>query len=298
MDARAGGLACGVESFQIGPPAEVRRHAAHGVVRRRTHGRRLQIEIDAVREAGSVNPREAMAHETLTPVRKMMRKIEVDVLRALAAHLVDDCPGDNVARRQFLQRMVALHKALALGVQQKRAFTAQRFGKQETRRTFDVQRRRMELNELQVADVSARAIGQRHAVARGYIRVRGVAEDTAHPAGRQQYGASAYLHQTPALLVRRERAAYPVVLDKQVQHARKAMELHRRKIGRLHVERARNLASRGIAVGVQDAAAAVGALASKQQVISVAVEVRAPLDQAAHLDGAFLYQDMHRFAPA
>ena len=69
-------LASRVKPFQCRSSAEIRGHAAHGIVRRGTHGRRLQIEIDAMRQAGRVNPWEAIAHEILPVVGE----IEVDVL--------------------------------------------------------------------------------------------------------------------------------------------------------------------------------------------------------------------------
>ena len=55
-------------------------------------------------------------------------------------------------------------------VQQLRALAAQRFGKQEPRRAFHVQRGGVELHELDVADLRAGAVRHGHAVAGGDVR--------------------------------------------------------------------------------------------------------------------------------
>jgi hypothetical protein len=65
-------------------------------------------------------------------------------------------------------------------------------------------------------------------------------------------------------LLARQRAAYPAVIHQQVQHARKAVEFHRRQLRRLPVQRPRNLASGRIAVRVQHPAPAVRAFAGEQ----------------------------------
>ncbi len=58
--------------------------------------------------------------------------VEENAVVAVHFHLVVDGPGDDVARRQVLQRVVALHEGRAVAAPQDRAFAAHRFGDQES----------------------------------------------------------------------------------------------------------------------------------------------------------------------
>ena len=80
-----------------------------------------------------------------------------------------------------------------VGVQQPRAFAAQRLRQQERRRPVQLQRGRMELHELDVLDLRARAVRDRHAVARRHLGIRRIPVHRAEPAGRQQDRARAAL---------------------------------------------------------------------------------------------------------
>src|SRR5437879_13573470 len=60
----------------------------------------------------------------------------------------------HVARCEFSHRMVLRHEAAHLQVTQVRAFTAQSFREQETGSALHIQRRRVELDELQVAELA------------------------------------------------------------------------------------------------------------------------------------------------
>ena len=76
---------------------------------------------------------------------------------------------------------------VARGVDQPGAFAAQRLGEQEPRRARHAQRRRMELDELEVGDPRAGAIGQRDAVAGGHRGIGRLAEDLSGAARGQQH---------------------------------------------------------------------------------------------------------------
>ncbi len=64
------------------------------------------------------------------------------------------------------------------------------------------------------------------------------------------------------------------------------------------VECAADFASRGVAVGVQHAVAAVRALAGERELGALLIELGAPLDEFLDANGAFLDQDARRIAVA
>ena len=67
----------------------------------------------------------------------------------------------DIARREFGERMPRQHEALALVVDQGRAFAAQRFGRQRRRIAADHDRGRMKLHEFRIGDHRAGARGDR-----------------------------------------------------------------------------------------------------------------------------------------
>ena len=97
-----------------------------------------------------------------------------------------DAARHDVARREIAVGMVARHERLAVAVDEPGPLAAHRFGNQEPRCVRMVQRRRMELHELEVADARARVEGERDAIAGRDRRVGGFAKHLAGPAGRQQ----------------------------------------------------------------------------------------------------------------
>ena len=173
--------------------------------------------------------------------------------------------------------MVALHEALAMRVEQPRAFAAQRLGDQEARRSFDMQRGGMELDELQIADLRAGAIGHRHAIAGRHVGIGGVQKNVAQPAGSQQDGAR--VHGVEArFAVPQERAGHAIV-EKQIDGRGVTAKRHIGKRRGLAVERLRDFAAGGIAMRMQNAIAAVRAFARKREMAAFAIERGAPLDQ-------------------
>ena len=100
--------------------------------------------------------------------------------------LADDAARDPVARRHVAGRIVPGHERLPLRVDEARAFASQRFGQQEPRLPRQHQRRRMELDELEISDPGAAAIRHRDAVSGRHRRVGRVPIDVSGAAGRQQ----------------------------------------------------------------------------------------------------------------
>ena len=72
----------------------------------------------------------------------------------------------DVARRELGERMERQHEALAGVVDQRRAFAAQRLGRERRRIAADIDRGRMELHEFGIGDDGAGARRDRKARAR------------------------------------------------------------------------------------------------------------------------------------
>ena len=105
---------------------------------------------------------------------------------ASALDLARDAAGDDVARRQIARRMVRGHERLAARVDQPRAFSAQRLGNEKSRGARHVERRGMELDELEIGDARTRVVGERDAVARRHDRIGRLAKYLAGAAGGEQ----------------------------------------------------------------------------------------------------------------
>ena len=134
------------------------------------------------------------------------------------------------------------------------------------------------------------AIGHRDAIAGCDRGIGGIAVDLSQTAGGEQHGAGVNLVEL-AVLVEQANALNAAVTHQQVGGEFEFAEgdvLERRG---LQVECATNLAAGGIAVRVQNAAAAVRAFASEGDFGSGAVELRAPLDQLFDARRAFFHQN-------
>ena len=160
-------------------------HAAAAVVRGGHDRDRLLAHVDAELHAAAVDVGEALDHE----VARQVGHVEDDVVVAGPLELGVDGAGDDVARRQVLHLVVALHEGRAVAQPQDAALAAQRLGDEERLGRRVVEARRVELEELHVGDARADPIGHGDAVARRDVGVRGVEVDLAGAAGRQHDGA-------------------------------------------------------------------------------------------------------------
>ena len=103
--------------------------------------------------------------------KRSLRSIEhvthVEINRA-GKQLARDGAGDDIARREFQQRMVAVHEALAGFASTSHAPEPRRASlSRKPRRAFERKGRRMELVELHIAECRAPgAIGHGDAIAR------------------------------------------------------------------------------------------------------------------------------------
>ena len=152
----------------------------------------------------------------------------------------------------------------------------------------------MELHELHVADLGARAKCHRDSIAGRDFGIRGVAVNVAQTAGRQQHGAGADLVQL-SRLIENTHAGDAAVFDQQVGgelEFAKRDGLDRRGF---QIQRAADLTAGGIAVSVQHAVAAVRSFAGEGNLRSGAIELRAPLDELFDSRRPFFDQHASRF---
>ena len=173
-------LAGGVEALERGRSPDVGVDAAHVVVGARSDGDRLVDRVDA-REHHRELARPGQPLEDLlgAEVPQVEQHVALDPATLVDLGLLG--AGDDVARGQLHRvRRVALEEALALGVEEVRAFAAAALGDQHARRR---ERRRVELHHLHVLQRHAGAQGHRHRVARARPGVRRPDVEPARAAG-------------------------------------------------------------------------------------------------------------------
>ena len=208
------------------------------------------------------------------------------------ALLEDKRARDQVARGQLTRRVIPGHEALAIGIDQMRALTAQRLRQQKPRRARDIQRGGMELHEFQVGHLRARVPRQRHAVAGGDRGVGGVAKHLAGAAGGEQDGRRFDLLGAARTL--EAGAGASAVANDERCGARVALDRHLRLIGDSLPQAPPDLTP-GRIMGVQHAAYLVRRLfRQRERARPVAIETRAPVDELAHVAHAVVNEHAHR----
>ncbi len=227
------------------------------------------------------------------------------MLGVLLPHAAHDALGHDVARGEFGQFVLPLHEAHAVGVHQVGALAAYRLGDQgllALRLGPQEEDRGVELDELEVADLGARAQGEGHAVAGGDGGVRRRREDLAHAAGGQDHGGG--LHRPHAVVlalahdVQGDPGRAAVGVREEVQDEGVLDGAQPPCADRLD-EGAGDLRAGGVAARVGDATAVVAALAGEREAaLAGLVELRARRDEAAYGVGALGDQDADGFLVA
>ena len=167
---------------------DVRRDAAHRVVRGGLDRDRVRVRLDAQVRAGELRDVGQLGVQLL---RREVREVEVDVvgLGTAAAALTDlrvDGAGDDVTGREVLHdRRVLLHEALAVLVAEDAALTAGALRQQDAHAP---DAGRVELEELHVLQRQAATVDRRLAVTGQRVRVRRHLEELAGAAGRVDHG--------------------------------------------------------------------------------------------------------------
>ena len=157
METGACGFARCVKAFHRGAPAKIGANSAHKVVRGGADGNEIAAKIEAVigeesADAGKARGDVDVAHVAHVEVDGAGRRLRVSgISRAFAG----DGAGDNIARSELQQGMIALHESLAAIIAQPGSLAAQRFRDEETRRAFESERGRMELVKLHVGEFGA-----------------------------------------------------------------------------------------------------------------------------------------------
>src|SRR5207245_2269241 len=114
----------------------------------RMHGSSFARNVDSIGEASLMNAGKAAANER----GASGGKIEPHVGSGRPSHFGDDRSGNNIARREISERVIALHERFSSLVAQHRALSAQSFRQKKPGRALDVQSGGMELNELDIGD--------------------------------------------------------------------------------------------------------------------------------------------------
>ena len=293
MHAVGGHLAAGVQAGHAGAPVDIRVHAADHVVRRGRHGDAVARGVDVEARQHARQAREAL-HEA---PRREVPAIEEDVAAAGAGQVPDDGLAHDVARRQLCHRMQALHEALAALVDEVRALAADGLADEHAAGAGHVERGGVELEELEVGELRARAPRHGQAVAGGDLRVGGLAVHLPRPAGRQHGGAGPDDLQAVAR-VPRERAGHAAgaVGGAQEVHGEATIEDAHAARGTGALDQAAcQLVPRGVAVGMHDARVPVPTLeGERRRAVRRAVEPHAPLEELRDLARAFRDQRTHR----
>lgn len=297
MHAGAGDLAARVQAGDGRTALGVGAYAARGVVGGRGDRDGVVDRVDAVGAAGGEDRGEAV----LPHVGAEVAGIEEHVFRVLLLHASHDALGDDVPGGEFGEFVLSHHEADAVGVDQVGALAAYGLGDQgllSLRLGAQEEDRGVELDELQVAHLGARAQRQGDAVARRHRRVRRRREDLAHAAGRQDHGGGVDRSHAVVLALAHDvqgdtgRTAFGVREEVEDQGV-----LDRAQATRAYGldEGAGDLRAGRVAARVGDTAAVVAALAGELQAAFLRlVEVGAGLDQAAYGVGALGDEDADR----
>lgn len=284
VDAGAGDLSARVQAGNRRAAPEVRADASGGVVRGGRHGDGLGDRVDAVGAAGG----EDRGEPGLPHLGAEVPGVQIHVLGAQLLHAARDALGDDVARRELGQLVLADHEADPVGVDEVGTLTAYGLGDQRLlalRVRAEEEHRRVELHELQVGDLRARAQGERDAVAGGDGRIGRGGEDLAHAAGREDHGgrergADAVVLALPHDVQGDTRRA-PVGVREEVEDQGVLDGPDATRAYRLD-EGAGDLGAGGVAARVRDAAAVVAALPGEREgAVGRLVEVGAGRDEPA-----------------
>ena len=157
-----------------------------------------------------------------------------------------------------------------------------------------MQRRRVELDKLQIAYRRAAPVRRCHPVPGSHIGIRRIPVQPPHPASGQQHAPRTDRQQSARGFIQSICAGRPPACHHQVDNRAETPELDIRDGRALLIQRPRDLTARRVAVRVQHPAPAVCRFAGEQQFRPLAVEFGAPLDQLLNPLRTLLHQHPHR----
>jgi hypothetical protein len=184
MHPGTGSLARGEKSIQTRTPVQIGADPAHEIVCCRPDRNEIPGDVDAILQACGVDPGEAH----IEVLGLQMAHIEKDsrIGRSAFADLDRDRARNDIARSKFGERVLIDHETLALVIEQEGAFATQRLGEQKRRRPNLVERRRMELHKLHIAEDRVGPPTHCDSVRGCDGWIGGVAVDVAGAAGSQE----------------------------------------------------------------------------------------------------------------
>ena len=296
MGAGAGHLAHREQSGQAGAAPDVGENTAHPVVRRRRDRDRLDGPVQAGSAAGSGDGRET----SLEQFAAETGGIQTHRYAALPCHLPCDASGHDVTGREFRVGVHVKHEPVSGRIPQHSAFPAHGLGDQ--RGPGHRERGRVELVELEVGHGRPGPPRGGHAVARCEGRVRGVREEHAGTAGREDHRVGINRAQL-AVGSEEHGAGHPAVVPAQVDQHRVLLDaqagarvFERPSGARTHRRHQGGFdgGARGIPAGMQHSGPRVGGLETAGQPGLVSVEVHAEADQVSHPGRSLGAEHVHR----
>ncbi len=190
-------------------------------------------------------------------------RVEADGAPAL--QLLENRASNDVARCEFGVAMHSEHESFAEIVDQRRAFSAHRFGYEGHRIGADRECRRMELHELHIRKRRAGARGHCDAVARRFDRVRRVPVQSSDAArSENDRGGNVRAGYTGCVVVR-VNAAHASVLDDEVVGGSFFYNVNRFHGTDCRDERFENFMARCIAAGLDDSSPLVRGFATESK---------------------------------
>ena len=279
MDASARDFTDREEPGDRGAPPDVGAYATHPVVCSRCDGNRRLGPIEASCATGSIDSREALSEKGCT----QPGGVEHDRLAILSSHLAGNAASDHVARGELGARVNVLHEAASIGIKQHRAIATDCLGDQESagRR----QGCRVELIELEVGQLRARAQSHGDAIAGSHRRIGGVHVELTRAATGQNDSAGL---EIVTLAIGRQDLETGNLLMTKNQVASKGM-FHHGDAGCANSASQCQLDGEpgGVASGVQNASAGMCCFESARELAIVLIEVNPEPHQIADTRWAF-----------
>ena len=185
MQPRGGHLARREQTGQSRGPHAVGAHAPDAVVRRGADRDPILRDVEAVIAARAGDAGEATRNAAAVEVVE----VQEDARHVGPLQMAHDRPRDDVARRQLGAFVVFGEEAAALVVHDPGPLATDRLGDEQARHAGEVERRGMELDELQILQRGAGPMGRRHAIAGRAGEVAGLPIDLRVSAGAHHDGS-------------------------------------------------------------------------------------------------------------
>src|SRR5436309_10012044 len=190
--------------------------------------------------------------------------------------------------------MVAGHEALAPAVGEQRPLPTQRLREEEAGCAGSEKSRGMKLNELEIRDRSARAVGQGNAVPGRLGWIGRLAVEATRPSRREHKRTGTQDSERSRGLVEDQESHATVSEKDEVHREGPTQKGDGWKRGDAGEKGPHDLPAGGVPVGMQDTAPTVGPFPGESQSRSVPVEAGPPVDELLDPERPFLHQNSHR----